>query len=297
MLSCCVAAVLLLALVLAATLLVGDRRFADVDLRMPTGKGPQTWLILGLDDRTQQAEGTDIGDQDGRRDAAANADVILVATRWKGQWHLTSVRRDAHYSLGLGLSGRLGLAWRDDPQILVDQTCLTLNIPADHVVAVNLRAFVELVDALGGVDVDVEHDMRDERAGLEVTAGRHRFNGQEALAYVRSRQGQVLIDGAWVDDPEGQNGRARRAGEVFKAVSARLRSAPRSWIGIGWRIAPDVQLDRATHLWQMISLAGASDAEVAELPLTESPDGFYSEVNEQTRAYTAGIGYTKTCRL
>ena len=296
-LSRLVGLVALLALVTAVALGVYDGRFADAVLRMPTGEGPTTWLILGLDDRTQQAEGTDIGDQDGSRDAAANADVILVATRSDGQWHLTSVRRDVRYPIGSGLSGRLGLAWRDDPQVLVDQTCLTLNIPADHVVAVNLRAFVELVDALGGIDISVRHDMRDERAALDITAGPHHVDGRTALAYVRSRQGRVLIDGAWVDDPEGQNGRARRAGEVFGAVAARLRSRPGDWPGIGWRIAPDIRLDTRTHLWQMAVLVGAADAGVRELPLTESPDGFYSEVDQETRSYTAGIGYTQTCRL
>ncbi|RLP10579.1 LCP family protein [Propionibacterium australiense] len=296
-LSSLVALVVLLALLCTITVGVVDRRFGDVALRMPTADGPSTWLILGLDDRTQQAEGTDIGDQDGHRDAAANADVILVATQGDGQWHLTSVRRDVHYQIGRGLSGRLGLAWQDDPQTLVDQVCLTLNIPADHVVAVNLRAFVELVDALGGIDITVQRDMRDERAALEITAGPHHVDGRTALAYVRSRQGQVLIDGTWVDDPEGQDGRARRAGEVFGAITARLKARPGSWAGIGWRIAPDVQLDTGTHLWQLAALAGAADAETRELPLTESPDGFYSEVDAKTRAYTAEIGYTQTCRL
>ena len=296
-LSCLIGVLVLAVLVPVIALGVLDHRSGDVALRMPTGDGPSTWLILGLDDRTQQAEGHDIGDQDGHRDAAANADVILVATRTEGQWHLTSVRRDVHYSIGMGLSGRLGLAWRDDPQTLVDQTCLTLNIPADHVVAVTLRAFVDLVDALGGIDITVQHDMRDERAALDITAGPHHVDGRTALAYVRSRQGQVLIDGAWVDDPEGQDGRARRAGEVFGAVAARLRSRPGDWFGAAWRIAPDIRLDTRTHLWELALLAGASGADVQELPLTQSPDGFYSEVDERTRAYTEGIGYTRTCRL
>ena len=256
-LSCLIGVLVLAVLVPVIVLGVLDHRSGDVALRMPTGDGPSTWLILGLDDRTQQAEGNDIGDQDGHRDAAANADVILVATRTEDQWHLTSVRRDVHYSIGMGLSGRLGLAWRDDPQTLVDQTCLTLNIPADHVVAVTLRAFVDLVDALGGIDITVQHDMRDERAALDITAGPHHVDGRTALAYVRSRQGRVLIDGAWVDDPEGQDGRARRAGEVFGAVVARLRSRPGDWFGAAWRIAPDIRLDTRTHLWELALLAGA----------------------------------------
>ena len=107
----------------------------------------------------------------------------------------------------------------------------------------------------------------------------------------------MLIDGAWVDDPEGQDGRARRAGEVFGAVVARLRSRPGDWFGAAWRTAPDIRLDTRTHLWELALLAGASGADVQELPLTQSPDGFYSEVDERTRAYTEGIGYTRTCRL
>ena len=225
-LSCLIGVLVLAVLVPVIVLGVLDHRSGDVALRMPTGDGPSTWLILGLDDRTQQAEGNDIGDQDGHRDAAANADVILVATRTEDQWHLTSVRRDVHYSIGMGLSGRLGLAWRDDPQTLVDQTCLTLNIPADHVVAVTLRAFVDLVDALGGIDITVQHDMRDERAALDITAGPHHVDGRTALAYVRSRQGRVLIDGAWVDDPEGQDGAAERKSPRLTSGHTRYRRMP-----------------------------------------------------------------------
>ena len=67
-----------------------------------------------------------------------------------------------------------------------------LGIPVDYYVTVDLRAFVELVDALDGVDfdipVDMDYDDPEQDLHIHFQAGPRRLTGQEALEVVRWRQ-------------------------------------------------------------------------------------------------------------
>ena len=97
------------------------------------------------------------------------------------------------------------------------------------------RASGEMIDEVGGVTIDnpkaindPRYDWLDGRYGFKLSAGEHKLNGQEALAYVRSRQG--------VGDSDFQ--RARRQQQVLLALRAKLTSPamlpgasgdPRTW--------------------------------------------------------------------
>ena len=71
-----------------------------------------------------------------------------------------------------------------------------LGIPIHHHALVDMAGFVKMVDAVGGVDVDVARDLNDpkydgfggERRGWSIRAGRHHLDGQNALAYARIRR-------------------------------------------------------------------------------------------------------------
>ena len=67
-----------------------------------------------------------------------------------------------------------------------------LGIPVDHYVTVDLRAFVELVDAINGVDFDIPVDMDydDDWQDLHIhfSKGLRHLDGREALQVVRWRQ-------------------------------------------------------------------------------------------------------------
>ncbi len=73
-----------------------------------------------------------------------------------------------------------------------------LGIRVDYYALVNLLGFADLVDALGGVEIEVRERLVDEvtrpawgepKPRIDVVPGRtYRFYGREALAYVRSRK-------------------------------------------------------------------------------------------------------------
>lgn len=68
-----------------------------------------------------------------------------------------------------------------------------LDIPIDHYVKLNFNAFMEVVEAVGGVDVYVpyeikELDSKDRLRKIHLKPGIQRLNGEEALAFVRTRK-------------------------------------------------------------------------------------------------------------
>jgi LCP family protein required for cell wall assembly len=73
-----------------------------------------------------------------------------------------------------------------------------LGVRIDYYALANLRGFADLVDALGGVTIDVKERLNDSvtraawgepKPRIDVYPGRtYRFDGREALAYVRSRK-------------------------------------------------------------------------------------------------------------
>jgi anionic cell wall polymer biosynthesis LytR-Cps2A-Psr (LCP) family protein len=72
-----------------------------------------------------------------------------------------------------------------------------LGIPIDHYALVDLSGFVDVIDALGGVTVDVDERVRDRLSpatpggpwrSFDIRPGRRHLDGQAALAYARSRR-------------------------------------------------------------------------------------------------------------
>ncbi|NJD29890.1 MAG: LytR family transcriptional regulator, partial [Chloroflexi bacterium] len=81
---------------------------------------------------------------------------------------------------------------------LEDAAGALLGIPIQHYVKIDFSGFVKLVDAVGGVDVNVKNGFEDPtyggrgipdgKRGWKVEAGLQHFVGWEALAYARSRK-------------------------------------------------------------------------------------------------------------
>lgn len=94
----------------------------------------------------------------------------------------------------------------------------------DHVVRIDFRGFVAFVDALGGIDVNVERGFTDAEYPTEddlyqtisFKKGPQRMDGDTALKFVRSRHGN--------NGEGGDFARARRQQIVLQAVRERLMS-------------------------------------------------------------------------
>jgi len=79
---------------------------------------------------------------------------------------------------------------------LQDAASALLGIPIHYYATMDMSGFIAMVDAVGGVDVDVQHGFSDPnydgygtgQRGYTVTAGPHHMDGTEALAYARVRK-------------------------------------------------------------------------------------------------------------
>ncbi|MEN6411700.1 MAG: LCP family protein [Veillonellales bacterium] len=94
-----------------------------------------------------------------------------------------------------------------------------LGINMDHYVLININGFKKIVDAIGGVDIDVEKrmyytDPYDDNGGLVINLkpGLQHMDGETAIQYVRYR------------DEEGDIGRVQRQHKFMKAVLKEIAS-------------------------------------------------------------------------
>ena len=283
-------------LVTAGALLNARANRLDVRLHASRNDG-RTLLVVGIDDRSRAPEGTtdfgELGDEHGAR-----ADLILALHRQGGQIRAASIPRDLVVEVAPNEYDRLATSWLRGPQAFVDGLCRSLAMPVDHVVVVNLRGFVTLVDAVGGVDVTLEHPLRDEHAHIDLPAGTQRLDGRTALGFVRSRQGEILVDGTWTADPEGAAGRQRRGGEVFRALQGRLPRNPVTLYSLAWRTLPETSLSDGTSL---LDLAGFRDlpGDFARIPVEggRDADDWVAPANDQPRAALAETGLAGGCSV
>ena len=108
---------------------------------------------------------------------------------------------------------------RDDPNSLILTIWENFGIPVDHYVNVDFCAFKQIVDAVGGVRVPFATGIRDRNTGLLIEEpGCHTFQGEEGLAYVRSRKLQYLDEnsGKWKEDPAADRGRISRQQDFLR---------------------------------------------------------------------------------
>ncbi|WP_312847859.1 LCP family protein [Streptomyces sp. WAC06614] len=57
----------------------------------------------------------------------------------------------------------------------------------DHYLEINFGGFQKVIDALGGVDITTTKPLKDRASGVDLQAGTHHLNGEQALALVRTR--------------------------------------------------------------------------------------------------------------
>lgn len=120
--------------------------------------------------------------------------VLLLALRG-GRAAMLSFPRDLLVTQCDGQRGRLNSAYAaGGPSCLVQTVTETSGIPITHYVEVNFLGFIDLVDALGGVELFLDEPITDQAAGVDLPAGCVELDGQEAIGFVRARHGSSDLD-------------------------------------------------------------------------------------------------------
>jgi LCP family protein required for cell wall assembly len=122
---------------------------------------------------------------------------------------------------GRGSKQRINTAYRKNDDTVLSQTIYeNFGIVVDHYIQIDFCAFKSIVDAVGGVQVPFDVPIRDQNVNLLIpSAGCHRFVGDEALAYVRSRKLQYQdTDGEWRSDLGDDRARVARQQDFIRRV-------------------------------------------------------------------------------
>ena len=165
----------------------------------------------------------------GRADFGERADVIQM---WRlntetGAIAALSFPRDLYVRLDGGRRGRINNAFdTDDPNGLISTIRSNFGIETDHYVQIDFCAFKNLVDSVDGVGIPFESPVRDRGTGLAIpSAGCSTLNGDDALAYVRSRKLEFERPAGsdnWVIDPSSDWGRIARQQDFIKRTLAKM---------------------------------------------------------------------------
>ncbi len=177
------------------------------DEELLTAKDKATIMIMGVDER---------------EDDVGRSDTLMIASidpKTK-QAALLSVPRDTRVKIkGHGFD-KVNAAYAYGKQKLSQDTVEDLlGVNIDHYVIINTKSFKKIIDAIGGIDIDVPKRMHyedpwDDDGGLIIDfhPGMQHMDGAKAVTYVRYR------------DEEGDLGRIRRQQDFVRACMDKLLS-------------------------------------------------------------------------
>ncbi len=164
-------------------------------------------LFLGVDDSTSRREG-------GQKANQSRTDAMIYTTfnRDKKQIRMVSIPRDTlSYIPAVKYYDKITHAHAiDGPEGSMESVESTLNVPVDYYARINMEAFVEVVDELGGIEYNVPFDLNEpnteDKGRIKVKKGKRNLSGDEALAVVRSRKQDSDLE------------RGKRQMEMIKAI-------------------------------------------------------------------------------
>ena len=167
-------------------------------------KEPFSALLLGID------TGDDGRVEQGRSDTTI---VATVNPRDK-QTTLVSLARDTYVDIpGQGKQDKLNHAYAfGGASLAMDTVENYLNIPINHYVSINMAGLKELVNAVGGIEVN--NNLTFSQDGYDFTIGKISLDGEQALSYSRMRY----------EDPNGDYGRQERQRKVIEGIVQKVLS-------------------------------------------------------------------------
>ena len=229
--------------------------------------GPLTILIVGSDSRAglsreearELGTGTAANSTDGQR---SDTMMLLHIAGDRESATVVSLPRDSYVTIPSytdddgdkhpASKNKLNAAYAlGGAPLLIETVKDETGLSIDHYVEVGFAGVVNMVDALGGVDVCVPNAVDDWRSGLKLDAGKSHVDGLMALAYVRARY----------IDPTADIGRMERqqrfVGSMFaEATSAGVLLNPAKLDSFLKAALESVNIDEGLSRDSLLDLAG-----------------------------------------
>ena len=207
----------LMVLVFISAALAGAYYASNSLLEKPVEKKQSEELITAKDKATIMIMGVDERDDD-----VGRSDTLMIASidPKTNQASLLSVPRDTRVKIkGHGFD-KVNAAYAYGKEKLSQDTVENLlGVNIDHYIIINTKSFKKIIDAIGGIDIDVPKRMHyedpwDDDGGLiiDFQPGMQHMDGAKAVTYVRYR------------DEEGDLGRIRRQQDFMRACMDKIVS-------------------------------------------------------------------------
>ncbi|MFF7053690.1 LCP family protein [Streptomyces griseorubiginosus] len=165
------------------------------------------YLIVGSDSRaglsSEQKKQLHTGSAEGKR-----TDSMMILHTGSNGDTLISLPRDSDVEIptfvgsesgktykGTGRHVKLNAAYAEDgPELLVRTVEFNTGLRIDHYVEIGFAGFASIVDAVGGVEIDIDKGFKDKYSGADFKSGKQTLNGDQALAFVRTRHAFAASD-------------------------------------------------------------------------------------------------------
>lgn len=183
---------------------LNDRVFESVATKDSKGKVINI-LVMGIDARNA------------RENSRSDTMILASLDPTTQQVVMVSIPRDTRIKNARGQNDRINsVNWLQGPEAACKEVGKLLNVDVDYYVITNFGGFGDIVDALGGVHIDVETNMYhadpiNPELAINLKKGPQYLNGQQALAYVRYR---TL--------PTADIGRTENQQKFIKALAAEM---------------------------------------------------------------------------
>lgn len=187
---------------------------------VPAGQRPaqqpgNLYLLVGSDSRAgltkeqQRKLGT------GSVEGARTDTMMLLYVPPSGQPALISIPRDSYVAIPGHNKNKINAAYSFDgpnPKLLEQTIEQNTGLRVDGYMEVGFGGFVNVIDAVGGIQMCPKTAIKDKDSHLDIPAGCQNMDGVTALGYVRMRKA----------DPRGDLGRVERQREMLSALAKKV---------------------------------------------------------------------------
>ncbi|GGL34109.1 LCP family protein [Planomonospora parontospora] len=212
------------------------------------------WLLVGSDSREgltkAQRRKLATGSSVGRR---TDTMMLLHIPDGDGRPTLVSLPRDSYVPIDGHGSDKLNAAYAysdGGPKLLAKTVEQVSGLRIDNYMEIGFGGFVGIVDAIGGVEIDVKQNIKDPKAGINLKKGVQTLDGGTALGYVRTR-----ATGAIPDFDRTQRQRQFFSAVVKKAASPGVLLNPFTSVPLAFSATDSVAVGTETGSFDLLSLA------------------------------------------
>ncbi|MGW2021389.1 LCP family protein [Streptomyces decoyicus] len=249
--------------------------------RPPQGRGTN-YLIVGSDSRVGLSERAkkDLH-TGGSADAGRRTDSMILLHTGDHGTSMVSLPRDSWVNIPSHIRPETGKHYRASknklnaafsfggPDLLVRTIERNTGVHIDHYTEIGFAGFVGIVNAVGGVPMCLDRDVKDEKSGADLKKGCHTLDGRTALAFVRQRH----------QEAQGDLGRSQNQQKFLAALASKAATPdtlldpskvyPTMSAGLDTLIVDDdTGLPNLTSLFKAMKAVTAGDGKRLTVPVS-----------------------------